>query len=65
MTHEYNHLASQAEHAQDVGATEVFLEEVHLNLTVPLRLAFSVRPVLCALHAAKLNTPGGEGEGGG
>ena len=42
----------------------MFLEEVHLYLTVPLALALFVRPVLCALYASELNTPGGGGESG-
>ena len=53
------HLAFQAEHPQNVGATVVLLEEVHLDLTIPLGLALLIRPVLSAFHAAQLNTSGG------
>ena len=58
------HLAFQAEHSQDVGPAGVFLEEVHLYLTIPLGLALLVWPVLCALDASQLNTSGGGGESG-
>ena len=60
------HLAFQAEHPQNVGAAVVLLEEVHLDLTIPLGLALLIRPVLSAFHAAQLNTSGGgkgRGEG--